>query len=83
MLGALPEKNAGIIANPSSEQNLYRIQAEKTSDSREVEALYDLCFGPGREALSSYRLRDEVAPLSDFSLIARDGLDILAGAIRY
>ncbi|RME15767.1 MAG: N-acetyltransferase [Alphaproteobacteria bacterium] len=58
--------------------------AEETAqDWWEVEALYDLCFAPGREALSSYRLRDGVAPVADLSLTARDGEGILAGAIRY
>lgn len=45
--------------------------------------LFDLCFAPGREALSSYRLRDGVAPITDLSLVARDPDGILAGAIRY
>lgn len=83
MLGALPEKKAVNDTIPSTEQNLYRIEAEQNSDSWEVEALYDLCFGPGREALSSYRLRDGVTPVTELSLIARDEYEILAGAIRY
>ena len=49
----------------------------------EVEALYDLCFAPGREALSSYRLRDGVPPLAELSRVARDADGILAGAIRF
>lgn len=49
----------------------------------EVEALYDLCFAPGREALSSYRLRDDIPPVVDLSLVARDIDGILAGAIRF
>lgn len=48
-----------------------------------MEALYDLCFAPGREALSSYRLRDGVDPVAGLSLVARDGEGILAAAIRY
>ena len=52
------------------------------ADWWEVEALYDLCFAPGREALSSYRLRDGVDPVAALSLVARaDG--VVAGAIRY
>lgn len=53
------------------------------NDYWEVEALYDLCFAPGREALSSYRLRDGVDPVAALSLVARDGDDILGGAIRF
>ena len=62
---------------------MYRLARETDADFWEVEALYDLCFAPGREALSSYRLRDGVAPVGDLSLVARDEDDILAGAIRY
>lgn len=48
-----------------------------------MEALYDLCFAPGREALSSYRLRDGVPPVEGLSLVARDELGVLGGAIRF
>ena len=37
---------------------VYAINTEKKADYWEVEALFDLCFAPGREALSSYRLRE-------------------------
>ena len=59
-----------------------QVRDETPEDWWEVEALYDLCFAPGREALSSYRLREGVAPLGPLCLIARDEMDILAGAIR-
>ncbi|SMP22079.1 GNAT family N-acetyltransferase [Shimia sagamensis] len=59
------------------------LAVETGEDWWEVEALYDLCFAPGREALSSYRLRDGVDPVSGLSLTARDAEGILAGAIRY
>ncbi|MEO1455613.1 MAG: N-acetyltransferase [Pseudomonadota bacterium] len=55
---------------------------ETPADWWEVEALYDLCFAPGREALSSYRLRDGADPVDGMSLVARDG-GVVAGAIRY
>jgi len=58
--------------------------AEETpGDWWEVEALYDLCFAPGREALSSYRLRDGVPPVGPLCLTLRDREGILVGAIRY
>ncbi len=60
-----------------------KLAAETPDDWWEVEALYDLCFAPGREALSSYRLRDGVDPVPGLALTARDKLGILAGAIRY
>ena len=61
----------------------YRLTKETQADWWEVEALYDLCFAPGREALSSYRLRDGVAPVRELSIVARDSDGILAGAIRF
>ena len=62
---------------------MYTLTPEQSDDWWEVEALYDLCFAPGREALSSYRLRDGVAPVPELSLIARDVDGVLGGAIRY
>ena len=62
---------------------MLNLAQEQESDWWEVEALYDLCFAPGREALSSYRLRDGVPPVPELSLVARDGDGILAGAIRF
>lgn len=62
---------------------MFELRPETEEDWWEVEALYDLCFAPGREALSSYRLRDGVPPVRGLSLVARDGDGILAGAIRF
>ena len=62
---------------------MIELMAEQPGDRWEVEALYDLCFAPGREALSSYRLRDDVPPVPGLSQVARDELGILAGAIRF
>ena len=62
---------------------MFELTQETPDDWWEVEALYDLCFAPGREALSSYRLRDDVDPVKDLSLVARDPDGILAGAIRF
>ena len=62
---------------------MYHLARETAQDWWEVEALYDLCFAPGREALSSYRLRDGVDPIAELCLVARDEGDILAAAIRF
>ncbi|MHC0053291.1 GNAT family N-acetyltransferase [Actibacterium sp. D379-3] len=62
---------------------MIRLEEEQAADWWEVEALYDLCFAPGREALSSYRLRDGVAPVAGLCLVARDPDNIVAGAIRF
>lgn len=62
---------------------MYEVCPETQADAPEVEALYDLCFAPGRGALSSYRLRDGVAPVSGLCLVLRDASDALVAAIRY
>lgn len=55
---------------------------ETPNDVWEVEEHYDLTFAPGRTALSSYRLRDDVAPLAELCVTARDQGGVLAGAVR-
>ena len=62
---------------------MFHLHPETDEDRYEVEYLYDLAFAPGREALSSYRLREGVAPVADLCLAARDDYQVLAGAIRY
>lgn len=61
----------------------YTLRPEQAEDWWAVEALYDLCFAPGREALSSYRLRDDVPSVPELSTVAEDNLGIIAGAIRF
>lgn len=62
---------------------VYQLEEETEADWWEVEALYDLCFAPGRTALSSYRLRDGVATVASLCLVLRDETATLAAAIRY
>ncbi len=62
---------------------MFQVTVENPDDAFEVEYLYDLAFAPGREALSSYRLREGVEPVSHLSLVARDEVGSLAGAIRF
>ena len=64
------------------QQSALNLAPEGARDYWEVEALYDLCFAPGRSALSSYRLREGVDPIADICLTARDNEGILAGAVR-
>jgi predicted N-acetyltransferase YhbS len=68
---------------PRKARALYKLEEETEADWWEVEALYDLCFAPGRTALSSYRLRDGVATVAALCLILRDDDGTLAAAIRY
>lgn len=62
---------------------MYQLEEEVEADWWEVEALYDLCFAPGRTALSSYRLREGVATVAALCLTLRDDDGTLAAAIRY
>ena len=62
---------------------MYEIKQEKKEDWWDVESLLDLSFAPGREALSSYRLRDGVLPIAKLCLIARDFDGIIGGSIRF
>ena len=62
---------------------MFQLTTETPDDRWEVEALYDLCFAPGREALSSYRLRDGIPPVAELNLLARDDTGTLGGAIRF
>ena len=78
MLGALPARKG----NCTEQGPMISLAQETADDWWEVEALYDLCFAPGREALSSYRLRDGIPPVAELCLLARDADGTLAGAIR-
>lgn len=62
---------------------MYQLEEETDADWWEVEALYDLCFAPGRTALSSYRLRDGVDKVAPLCLVLRDETETLAAVIRY
>ena len=62
---------------------MFHLNEETADDWWEVEALLDLCFAPGREALSSYRLRDHVPMVAPLCLVLRDEGLVLAAAIRY
>ena len=62
---------------------MFCLSPERSDDEYEVEYLFDLAFAPGREALSSYRLRDGVPRIDELSLVARDATEGIAGAIRF
>ena len=59
-----------------------QVTDESPEDWWEVEALFDTCFAPGREVLSSYRLRDGIPPVRGLCLLAKDDDGTLGGAIR-
>lgn len=62
---------------------MFTISQEKPQDWWEVEALFDTCFAPGRQALSSYRLREDGPAFADLCYVARDSVGQVGGAIRY
>ena len=62
---------------------MYRLLPETPRDGDDVEMLLDLAFAPGRGALSSYKLREGVAPIAELCLLMRDDYDVVVGAIRY
>ncbi len=62
---------------------MYELCPETDEDTPEIEALMDLCFAPGRTALSSYRLREGVPRVAPLCLCLRDDGDAVVAAIRY
>jgi len=62
---------------------MLRFLPERPDDAEEIETLLDLSFAPGRTALSSYQLREGVAPIADLCRVVRDEYDTMAAAIRY
>ena len=62
---------------------MYDIRKEQAEDWWDVESLLDLTFAPGREALSSYRLRDGINAVPELCLVARDNYGIIGGTIRF
>ena len=68
---------------PPGDPERFRLLRERPEDGPEVEWLLDLAFAPGRQTLSSYRLRHGVAPVAELCTVVRDEYDALAGCIRY
>lgn len=69
-------------AVPDEERSMDALAQEQPEDMPEIEALYDKCFAPGRQALSSYRLRDGVDPVAPLCLVWRDELGLIGGVVR-
>ena len=57
------------------------ILPETPGDEQAIERLHERTFGPGRYALSAYRLREHVNHLLDVSFTARIGT-LLVGSVR-
>jgi predicted N-acetyltransferase YhbS len=57
------------------------ILPETARDAQQIERLHERTFGPGRFALSAYRLREHVDHRMDLSFTARIGT-LLVGSVR-
>lgn len=57
------------------------ITPESPNDAQAIERLHERTFGPGRFALSAYRLREHVDHLGELSFTARIGT-LLVGSVR-
>ncbi|ABD86946.1 GCN5-related N-acetyltransferase [Rhodopseudomonas palustris BisB18] len=57
------------------------IHCETVNDAQAIERLHERTFGPGRFALSAYRLREHVDHLGELSFTARIGT-LLVGSVR-
>ena len=57
------------------------ILPETLNDAQAIERLHERTFGPGRFALSAYRLREHVDHLLDLSFTARIGT-LMVGSVR-
>jgi predicted N-acetyltransferase YhbS len=67
-----------VVANPEAE---VRLAAERPADGRDVDALVERAFGPGRYAKVSERLREGNRLRRDLSFCAF-GAGTLVGAVR-
>ena len=57
------------------------LRAEAVGDAQAIERLHQRTFGPGRFALTAYRLREHVSHRLDLSFTARLGT-LLVGSVR-
>src|SRR5690349_12821637 len=64
------------MSNPSP-----TIAPEAPGDAQAVERLHERTFGPGRFALTAYRLREQIGHRLDLSFTARLGT-LLVGSVR-
>ena len=61
---------------------MFRIEHEKTKDAPAIDALVAKSFGPGRFALTAYRLREGNPFIAPLSFVAREGGEII-GSVRF
>lgn len=61
---------------------MYQIIHERPKDADQIEPLLEICFGPERVQKTAYKIRENLEPLPELSLVAVDG-DTLLATIRY
>lgn len=61
---------------------MYQIRQEQPADQAAIHKLHECALGPGRFALSAYRLREGVAPIDVLCHVAVSENDVL-GSIRF
>lgn len=61
---------------------MWTLGPEQPDHGPAIEALHDLCFGPGRFAKSAYRLREGVAHEPALAFVAHEE-GILRGSVRF
>jgi predicted N-acetyltransferase YhbS len=70
-----------IEASPAADGALPPLVLEQAQDARDVDALIERAFGPGRYAKAAERLREHNHPLLDISYVAYCD-DALVGCVR-
>ena len=60
----------------------YTIEPQADADLPAVEVILDLAFGPDRHQKTAYRLRDNVEPVPELSLVARQDGKVF-GTLRF
>lgn len=72
------------MAKTAAQDMSFSLHPAGAAELPAIEALLDRAFGPGRLAKSSYRLREDVAALSDLCFVARDDkTGAVCGSIQY
>ncbi len=62
--------------------DFFKLEPEQPDDGPAIETLLDLAFGVDRFEKSSYRLRENRAPISGLGLVLRRGEEVM-GTIRF
>lgn len=61
---------------------MYQIIHERPEDAAKIEPLLEVCFGPSRFEKTAYKIRENLSPLPELSLVAIEG-DTLLATIRF